>query len=121
MKFVMIKEYDYNVSKDKVIIGEIKESDIGYYENGESYKSTLNHKVSIAYLLNIGDFDLNNEFNIILNTYSIQIRPKAIYKNNKGYYKKVDNKRIYFNNEETIEIEKAIEKFKKYLKEGDNI
>ena len=97
MKFVMIKEYDYNVSKDKVIIGEIKENDIGYYENGESYESTLNHKVSIAYLLNIGDFDLNNEFNIILNTYSIQIRPKAIYKNNKGYYKKVDNKRIYFN------------------------
>ena len=60
MKFVMIKEYDYNVSKDKVIIGEIKENDIGYYENGESYESTLNHKVSIAYLLNIGDFDLNN-------------------------------------------------------------
>ena len=119
MKFVMIKEYDYNVSKDKVIIGEIKENDIGYYENGESYESTLNHKVSIAYLLNIGDFDLNNEFNIILNTYSIQIRPKAIYKNNKGYYKKVDNKRIYFNNEETIEIEKAIEKFKKYY--FDNI
>ena len=145
MKFVMIKEYDYNVSKDKVIIGEIKENDIGYYENGEPYKATLNHKISIAYLLNIGDFNVvlydyqyplfnremskeefdrkvqENEFNIILNTYSIQIRPKAIYKNNKGYYKKVDNKRIYFNNEETIEIEKAIKKFKKYLKEGDNI
>ena len=28
MKFVMIKEYDYNVSKDKVIIGEIKESNV---------------------------------------------------------------------------------------------
>ena len=71
MKFVMIKEYDYNVSKDKVIIGEIKENDIGYYENGESYESTLNDKVSIAYLLNIGDFDLNNEFNIILNIYIV--------------------------------------------------
>lgn len=32
MKFVMIKEYDYNTSKDKVIIGEIKENDTGYNE-----------------------------------------------------------------------------------------
>lgn len=119
MKFVMIKEYDYNVSKDKVIIGEISENCTGYYENGKPYESLLTHKISIAYLLELGDFDLNNEYNIILNTYSIQIRPKAIYKNNKGYYKKVDNKRIYFNNKEIIEIENAIEKFKNYLeKEG---
>ena len=47
------------------------------------------------------------------NTDSVQIRPKAIYKNNKGYYIKQDNKRKYLNNVE--EIEQAIKKFKELL------
>lgn len=100
MNFVMIKEYSWDLSKDKVIIGE----------KGKD-------KISIAYLLKMGDFDENEEFNILINTASIQIRPKAIYKNDKGYYKKTDNKRVFFNEQETLEIENAIEKFKKYLVE----
>ena len=102
MQFVMINEYAWDSSNDKVII------------------SKGDKTLTLAYLLRIEDFNQDNKFNILHNTDSIQIRPKAIYKNEKGYYKKVDNKRIYFTEEETKEIENTIEKFKKYieLKEG---
>lgn len=115
MKFVMIKEFSWDLSKDKVIIGEITENYTAHYESGRTEERTSTYKISIAYLLEMGDFDINNEFSILLNTASIQIRPKAIYKNNKGYYKKVDNKRVYFNEDEVEEIEQAIDKFKRYL------
>ena len=115
MQFVMIKEYDWDLSKDKIIIGEIKENYKGTYENGATYEGTLTYKISIAYLLVIADFDQDYAFNIIYNTESVQIRPKAIYKNDKGYYKKVDGKREYFDEVQTRKIEKAIDKFKKYL------
>ena len=116
MKFVMIKEYDHDLSKDKVIVGEITEQYDGQYEDGRKFTSTLKYKISIAYLLVIADFDQDYDFNIIHNTESVQIRPKAIYKNDKGYYKKVDNKRVFFNEKEVIEIEKAIDLYKEYLK-----
>lgn len=105
MKFVMIKEFDWDLSKDKIIIGEIEKNYISKYKD----------KVSIAYLLKMGDFDENGEYNILVNTASVQIRPKAIYKNEKGYYKKIDNKRVFFNKDEVVEIERAIDKFKRYL------
>lgn len=116
MKFVMIKEYDHDLSKDKVIVGEIREEYTSKYEDGRTAKGTFTYKVSIAYLLVIADFDQDYDFNIIHNTESVQIRPKAIYKNDKGYYKKVDNKRVFFNEKEVIEIEKAIDLYKEYLK-----
>ena len=102
MQFVMIKEHDHDLSKDKIIVGEIKEG-------------TFTYKISIAYLLVIADFDQDYAFNIIQNTKSVQIRPNAIYKNDKGYYRKVDGKREYFDKIKTRKIEKAIDKFKKYL------
>lgn len=104
MQFVMIKEYDWDLSKDKVIIGTIEEG-----------KRTI----TLAYLLVIADFDKDGEYNILYNTDSVQIRPKAIYKNAKGYYKKLDNKRIYLNQKETQEVELAIEKFKRFLDKLD--
>lgn len=120
MKFVMIKEFSWNLSKDKVIIGEISENKIKYYTDGTSEPTTIISKLSIAYLQSMGDFNEDEEYNIVLNTSSIQIRPKAIYKNSKGYYKKEDGKRVFFNNEDTYEIEEAINKFKLYLSErGD--
>lgn len=100
MQFVMIKDSRWNVSKDKVIIRDGK--------NGECV-------LTLAYLLVIADFDKDYEYNMIYNTESVQIRPKAIYKNNKGYYKKIDNTRIYLNKKEVQEVEEAIEKFKRYL------
>lgn len=100
MKFVMIREFDWDLSKDKIILGEKD-----------------NHKISISYLIELRDFDIDDNYTIIYNTYSIQIRPNAIYKNNKGYYKKENNKRVYFNEKEVKEIELQINKFKKYLEE----
>ena len=117
MKFVMIREYDHDLSKDKVIIGEIKEKYISRYTDGTTKEQILKYKISIAYLLKMGDFNEDYEFNILVNTASVQIRPKAIYKNDKGYYIKNDSKRRYLNKEEVIEVEKCIDKFKKYLEE----
>ena len=115
MKFVMIKEFSWDLSKDKVVIGEITENYTAQYESGRTEERTSTYEISIAYLLEMGDFDENKEYNILYNTASIQIRPKAIYKNDKGYYKKVDNKRVYFDKFEVAEIEQAIDKFKRYL------
>ena len=109
MKFVMIEEYDWDVSKDKIVLGK--------YKHVYSDEYIMKHDVTIAYLLRIEDFKEDDEYNIIQNTDSIQIRPKAIYQNKKGYYKKVNGKRVYFKGKENAEIENAIQKFKKYLEE----
>lgn len=102
MKFVMIRDYNHDLSKDKVIIGKIRKT---YMEGYES--------VTLAYLKRIEDFNENDKYIIIRNTESIQIRPKAIYRNNKGYYILEDNKRIYLDN--IKEIETAINKFSLHL------
>lgn len=97
MKFIILKSY--YMSKDRIVLG--------------------NHKIgsgtpTLGYLLKMGTFNEND--NILMlseDTDSIQIRPKAIYKNNKGYYIKVDNKRAYLENIE--EIEQVIKEFKKII------
>ena len=88
MKFVMIRDYNHDLSKDKVIIGKIRKT---YMEGYES--------VTLAYLKRIEDFNENDKYIIIRNTESIQIRPKAIYRNNKGYYILEDNKEKILPNE----------------------
>ena len=116
MKFVMIKEYDYNLSSDKIILGEVQEHYTGSYTNGEKYETVLNHKITLAYLLKMGSFEENKDYNILVNTDSVQIRPKAIYKNEKGYYRKDNNcKRQYFEGQNEVDIINAIKKFKHYL------
>lgn len=115
MKFVMIKEYSWDLSKDKVIIGEITEKYTVNYTDGSTEERVSKRKITIAYLLKMGDFAEENEYNILLNTESIQIRPKAIYRNDKGFYIKNDGKRKFLNKEETEEVENAVERFKKYL------
>lgn len=102
MKFVMIRDYSHDLSKDKVIIGKIKKD---YMEGYES--------VTLAYLKRIGDFNEDDKYIIIRNTNSVQIRPKAIYKNTKGYYILEDNKRVYLDN--IKQIEKAIQDFSLHL------
>ncbi len=111
MKFVMIEDFDWDISKDKVVLGELHTDD-----SLNDY--TFTYTTTLAYLLRIEDFKEDDEYNILRNTDSIQIRPKAIYKNDKGYYKKVDGKRVYFEGKEIVEIENAIQKFKKYLEEA---
>lgn len=104
MDFTMIKEFDWNLSKDKIILGE-------YID-----KHNMKYTVTLAYFNQIEDFDMNDEYKIIYNTDSIQIRPKAIYKNKDGYYRKKDNKRFYFDKTEVERIERAISKYRNYLR-----
>lgn len=97
MKFIILKSY--YMSKDRIILKEPR---------------PCSGTLTLGYLLKMGTFNEND--NILMlseDTDSIQIRPKAIYKNNKGYYIKVDNKRAYLENIE--EIEQVIKEFKKII------
>lgn len=105
MKYVMIREHSWDISKDKVILGKIKRSFDNNYDT-----------VTLAYLKTvIEDFNQSDQYIIIRNTESIQIRPKAIYKDNNGYYRKEDNKKVYFNGKDLIEIQDVVKDFEVYL------
>ena len=98
MKFIILKS-SY-MSKDRVIL---KEKCYKY-----SYSATL------GYLLTIRTFNENDDILVLKeDTDSVQIRPKAIYKNDKGYYIKKDNKRVYLDNVE--EIENVIKELKESI------
>ena len=99
MKFIILKSY--YTSKDRIILKE-------NIKKGSSVCATL------GYLLEIKTFNENDAILILSeDTDSVQIRPRAIYKNNKGYYIKQDNKRKYLDNIE--EIEQVIKEFKEIL------
>ena len=99
MKFIILKSY--YTSKDRIILKE-------NIKKGSSVCATL------GYLLEIKTFNENDAILILSeDTDSVQIRPKAIYKNNKGYYIKQDNKRKYLDN--INEIEQVIKEFKEIL------
>ncbi len=119
MKFVMIREYDHDVSKDKVIIGEIVRDYYIMKKPSSTKRST--YKISLAYLSKMGSFKEDEEYNLLINTDSVQIRPKAIYKNDQGYYRKEEGKRLYLGDEHVKEVEQAIEKFKKYIEEHQEL
>lgn len=98
MKFIILNSY--YVSKDRIILKEPKRC--------SSKTATL------GYLLTIRTFNENDNILVLSeDTDSVQIRPKAIYKNNKGYYIKEDNKRTYLTNIE--EIENVMKEFKEFL------
>lgn len=104
MKLVMIRELyskDWWMNKDKIILGLGKD----------------NRYITLAYLDVVRrDFNENDENLILDNNDSIQIRPKAIYHNHKGYYRILEGKRCYYDSTNIVELEEGIEKFKKYLK-----
>lgn len=98
MKFIILKSH--YISKDRIVLKE------------KCY--LYNANATLGYLLKMGTFNENDDILVLSeNTDSIQIRPKAIYKNNKGYYIKQDNKRIFLDNIE--EIENIIKEFKKII------
>lgn len=100
MKFIILSSH--YMTKDRIILKR----------NIDKYNATA----TLGYLLEFGTFKPSDSILILSeNTDSVQIRPKAIYKNNKGYYIKQDNKRKYLADIE--EIENAIKEFKKLLKE----
>lgn len=99
MKFIILKSY--YTSKDRVILKD-------FLKRGSSLCATL------GYLLEIKTFNPKDDILILSeDTDSVQIRPKAIYKNNKGYYIKTDDKREYLENID--EIEQIIKEFKEIL------
>ena len=98
MKFIILKSH--YISKDRVVL---KKNIDKYHASG-----------TLGYLLEFGTFKPADDILILTeDTDSVQIRPKAIYKNNKGYYIKQDNKRKYLDNID--EIEGAIKEFKKII------
>lgn len=101
MKFIILKSH--YMSKDRIILRE----------KIDEYNATA----TLGYLLEMGTFNKNDDV-LILNedTDSIQIRPKAIYKNSKGYYIKENGKREYLANVE--KIKHIIKNFKKILEDN---
>ena len=98
MKFIILKSH--YMSKDRIILKE----------KIDKYNTTA----TLGYLLEFGTFKPSEDILILSeDTDSVQIRPKAIYKNNKGYYIKQNNKREYLNNID--EIEEKINEFKEVL------
>ena len=98
MKFIILKSH--YISKDRIVLKE------------KCY--LYNANATLGYLLKMGTFNENDDILVLSeNTDSIQIRPKAIYKNNKGYYIKQNNKRIFLDNIE--EIENIIKELKKIV------
>lgn len=98
MKFIILKSH--YMSKDRVVLKE----------NCYPYNATA----TLGYLLTIRTFNENDDILVLEeNTDSVQIRPKAIYKNNQGYYILKDSKRVYLDNVE--EIENAIKELKEMI------
>ena len=87
-KFIILKSY--YLSADRIVLKE----------KINQYHATA----TLGYLLKMGTFNENDDILVLSeDTDSIQIRPKAIYKNTKGYYIKRNDKRVYLDNEELIE------------------
>lgn len=102
MKFIMTRKPDatnYN-NDEKVVIAKVK-----------TQYNTVD-VLSLAYLETVRkDFDLGDPFlllDVVTDTASVQIRPKAIYHNEKGYYKKADGEKVFFSEEETSRIINAV-------------
>ena len=98
MKFIILKSH--YMSKDRVVL---KEKCYPY-----------NATATLGYLLTIRTFNENDDILVLDEASdSVQIRPKAIYKNSQGYYILKDNKRVYLDNVE--EIESVIKELKEII------
>lgn len=102
LKFIILEDSD--LSDNRYLI-DIKPT-TGYY------------KCTLGVLEESKDFNINDEIIRCGSFDSYQLRPKALYKNNKGiYYKKSDGRgyykkqyMYYLNQEELIELDKFIQK-----------
>ena len=94
MKFIMMLTQSSYINKDRIILGEH-----GYYS------------ITLGVLNIIRDFNENDDYIIIKDTESVQIRPKALYKHKNGYYYK-DKERIFLKEDEILEANKYIENLK---------
>lgn len=112
MKFAVNKTISYT-NDDRVLIFERNED---YFNN--SYVRLV--KYLICGLIEVTrDWNDDDEFPIVSDTDSVQIRPKSIFKSSKGYYYKNSSgrnksaKTVYLTESEVNEMLDFIEKFKK--------
>lgn len=100
LKLVMLKdEKQKGLSKDRVEIYTLP--------NGE--------KITLGFLLKKADFNENQRYLMVGFDDSVQIRPKAIYKNIRGYYIYDDDVRVFFTEEQCDKIKNGKRILKKYL------
>lgn len=104
MKFAVNRTISYT-SDDRVLI----------FEKNEKYISTVDNLFQVKYLCCAlievtRDWKDDDEFPIVSDTDSIQIRPKGIFKSSKGYYYK-SGKTIYLTDEEVNQMNDFINKF----------
>lgn len=102
MKFAIEKTISY-CHKDRVRICKRKES---YFKDLSNNNSLYDVQYMLVILIKTTeDFKLEETFNIVSNTDSIQYRPKGIFKNSKGYYYKDSNKKVkYLTQEESDQL-----------------
>jgi len=108
MKFAANRTISYT-NGDRVLILQREEE---YFRNSDSLTSV---KYLCCALIEVTrDWEEDDDFPIVSDNDSVQIRPKGIFKSSKGYYYKLD-KTIYLTNNEVEEMEEFIKKYKKYL------
>lgn len=120
IKFIMLKAGGGTPDKQRVIIGETTSYKKIQFTNGnidDGFKvyEQINI-ITLGILIEKFDFNPNDKIIVCGEFDSYQIRPKAIYKNNKGQYYYKDNGNVYLNKDQNDRIENIIEIFKKSLK-----
>lgn len=96
MRFGINRSIHYGAS-DRVLILEREED---YFDKG----TTLNVKYFCCALVMVTeDFDMKDPSPFVTDSCSIQIRPKGIFKSNKGYYYKSKGT-IYLTEQEVFEM-----------------
>lgn len=106
MKFAANRTISYT-NDDRVLILQREEK---YFRNSDKLTSV---KYLCCALIEVTrDWKDDDEFPVVSDTDSIQIRPKAIFKSSKGYYYK-SGKTIYLTGDEVKEMETFIKKYKK--------
>jgi predicted GH43/DUF377 family glycosyl hydrolase len=101
MKYIIIRDCKSNLKKDRFIIN---------YDT----KSEMYNIATLGLLEESKDFNLKDEIIVCENFDSYQLRPKALYKNNKGIYYKKSINRGYLKKQEIYYLDE------KEIKELDN-
>jgi len=114
MKFIINKEVGYN-HKDRVCIFKRDEKYTSTYRDGRTTENSWLVNYFCNAVINVTkDWNYEDKFSIVSDTDSIQYRPKAIFRNSKGYFYK-SGKAIYLTKEEIEEMFLFIIEAKTYI------
>lgn len=114
MKFALNIDYGNYSSKDRVIVFE---GEINYFNKPNRLNLCKFHLNAL--IETTKDFDVySNEIQFVDDTDSVQIRPKGIHSNSKGYFYKLKSQRVYLSD---YEVSEMFEFIKKCLAEKENL